>query len=327
MLRNPSPPKLGRTDECPVVLHSEPQLLTGASGTAADAFPSAAVPAYVAPVDPVVYYPPVASAVFPPPMHIPPPDYFMPPAPVMPPFPQHLPQLVSYPAVLSENPQPVPAVCQPSVPPVQTNTYLPGSASSSAAADKGHQDKTPVKPLKKPDSIAAKFPKVWSGALVLRNAAFVVDFHLLSGSVLLVNSLLGSNVEPGSDADCPVLKIAQRLRLDQPEKLDELDRRLKKAGRTGCSVLLANATPAQVDDDANVVQQYPLSSLVSYLLQKQVAAIVSLPPGSSDAEKATGVLHAFPPCKYATDFLRREAPGLPANCPTEEELLVVLCEF
>jgi len=329
LLRNPSPPKSAVKDERTVVLRSEPQLVAGVSSATSDVYTSilnplhaAPVPSYVAPVDPAAYYPSVASTLtptmFPPPMHIPPPDFYMPPNPVVPQFPQHLPPLVSYPAVATDNRQPVPVVCQSNIPPIQTNTYVSSSVNT-----------TPVKERQKSDSVgvATKFPKVWSGALVLRNAAFVVDFHLLSGSVLLVNSLLGSNIEPGSDVDCPVLKIAQRLRLDQPDKLDELDRRLKKAGRTGCSVLLATSTSAQVDDDANQVQQYPLSSLVSYLLQKQVAAVVSLPPGISDAAKAAGVLHAFPPCPYATSFLHREAPGLPTNCPTEEELLVVLCEF
>ena len=328
LLRNPSPPKLMMKDERTVVLRSEPQLVSAASDTTAGAFTSVgnqlynpAVPSYVPPVDHVVYYPPVANTLpptmYPPPMHIPPPDFYTLPNPVVPQFPQHLPPLVSYPPVGTDSVLPMPVVCQPDVPAVQSSTYLPHSVTA------------PVKETQKPTnvSVAAKFPKVWSGALVLRNAAFVVDFHLLSGNVLLVNSLLGSDVESGSEADCPVLKITQRLRLDQPGKLDELEQRLKKVGHTGCSVLLAKSAPAQVDDDANVVQQYPLSNLVSYLLQKQVAAIVSLPPGSSDAAKATGVLHAFPPCQFATDFLRKEAPGLPANCPTEEELLVVLCEF
>lgn len=321
LLRNPSPPKSVMKDERTVVLRSEPQPVP--SGATSSVFTSVrnpldttAVPTYIPPVEPVVYYPPLASTLPPPmyptPIHIPPPDYYMPPNPMMPPpFQQHLPPLSSYPPIPAANTQ---AVAVASV----QNPYV---------ADNLHQPTTPVKEIKKPASIATKFPKVWSGALVLRNAAFVVDFHLLSGSVLVVNSLLGSNVEPGSESDCPVLKISQRLRVDQQDKLDELDRRLKKAGRTGCSVLLATSTPAQVDDDANVVQQYPLSSLVSYLLQKQVAAVVSLPPGSLDAAKATGVLHAFPPCKFATDFLQREAPELPTSCPTEEELLVVLCKY
>jgi len=323
LLRNPSPPKSVMKDERTVVLRSEPQPVAGVSGATSNVFTSVrnpldttAVPTYIPSVEPVVYYPPVASSLPPPmyptPVHIPPPDYYVPPNPMMPPpFQQHLPPLASYPPIPAANTQ---AVAVTSV----QNPYL---------ADYLHQATTPAKEIKKSAGIATKFPKVWSGALVLRNAAFVVDFHLLSGSVLVVNSLLGSNVEPGSESDCPVLKISQRLRVDQQDKLDELDRRLKKAGRTGCSVLLATSTPAQVDDDANVVQQYPLSSLVSYLLQKQVAAVVSLPPGSLDAAKATGVLHAFPPCKFATDFLQREAPELPTSCPTEEELLVVLCKF
>jgi len=342
-LRNPSPPPKSSVmkDERTVVLRSEPQPVPGVSVPPSDAFTTAlnqmhaaaSMPSYVPPVDPsVVYYPPPVAGtlpppIYPPPVHIPPPDYYMQSNPMMVQYPQHLPPLTSYPPPIAatDTTKPPPAVSQVSVPPaIQTSKYLP---TAKPGAEKAQPDAAPVKEVNKPTSIAAQFPKVWSGALVLRNAAFVVDFHLLSGSVLLVNKLLGSNFEPGAEADCPVLRIAQRLRLDQPDKLDELDRRLRKAGRTGCSVLLATSTPAQVDDDANVVQQYPLGSLVSYLLQKQVAAVVSLPPGSSDPAKATGVLHAFPPCQFATTFLNREAPGLPNKCPTEEELLVVVCEF
>jgi len=324
LLRNPSPPKSVKKDERTVVLRSEPQSSVATScvfTSVSNPVYSATVP-YASSVDAVMYYPSVAStlppSMFPPPVHLPPPDYYMQANPMMPPYQQHLQPLASYPPVATDNTQSVPVVGHSNVLPVETsNIYV---------ADKPRQDTTPVK-KSATVSFATQFPKVWSGALVLRNAAFVVDFHLLSGSVMLVNSLLGNNVEPGSEADCPVLKIAQRLRLDQPDKLDELDRRLKKAGRSLCSVLLATSTPAQVDDDANVVQQYPLSSLVSYLLQKQVAAVVSLPPGTMDVAKATGVLHAFPPSKFATDFLQKEAPELPTNCPTEEELLVVLCKF
>ena len=327
LLRNPSPPKSATKDERTVVLRSESQSAAAPTGTTSAAFTSvvshlhaASVPTYIPAVDPVAYYPALAGTLpptmLPPPVHMPPPDFYMPPNPMMMRFPpQHLTPLTSYPPVVSVDSTPPAAV--------QSGAYLPSSS-----IDKSQPDAAPKKEIQKPVgvSVATKFPKVWSGALVLRNAAFVVDFHLVSGSVLLVNSLLGGNVEPGSEGDCPVLKIAQRLRLDQPEKLNDLSGRLKKAGRATCSVLLATSTPAQVDDDANVVQQYPLSSLVSYLLQKQVAAVVSLPPGSTDARKTVGVLHAFPPCQFATEFLNREAPGLPTNCPTEEELLVILCE-
>jgi RNA recognition motif-containing protein len=175
------------------------------------------------------------------------------------------------------------------------------------------------------DSVVVNFPKVWSGALVLKNGAFVVNLHLVSGSVFLVNSLLGTS-SPNSGTDCPVLKIAQRLRLDQPEKIDELDRRLRQAGRAACSVMLATPAQAEVDDASNVIQQRPLQSLVTYLCQKEVAAVVPLPSGGTSNTKASGVLHAFPPCLFARKFLQREAPGLEGEYPAEDQLLVIVCE-
>lgn len=161
--------------------------------------------------------------------------------------------------------------------------------------------------------------------MVLKNGAFVVNLHLVSGSVLLVDALIGGN-NPDNSNDCPVLKIAQRLRLDQPDKLEELDRRLRSAGRGSCSVLLATPAMAEVDDASNVIQQRPLQSLVTYLCQKEVAAVVPLPPSGAATARRTGILHAFPPCLFARNFLQREAPGIDSNCPAEDQLLVIVCE-
>jgi len=92
------------------------------------------------------------------------------------------------------------------------------------------------------NEVSKRFPVVWSGAMVLKNSAFVSSMYLVSGSVPLVDALLRDPSSP----DCPVLKISQRLRLDEPLKLHELERRIASSGRNGCSVLLAAPAAAQV---------------------------------------------------------------------------------
>lgn len=166
--------------------------------------------------------------------------------------------------------------------------------------------------------IASQFPVVWSGALVLKSSAFVTNMYLISGSVLLVDALLKDKA-----AECPVLKITQRLRLDEPDKVKEVDRRVNASGRNGCSILLAVPASAEVGDVNNIIQQRPLGSLGSYLREKSVAAVITLPPGSP-AGLHTGILHAFPPCEFAHNFLRREAPELANDYPKDDHLLVIV---
>lgn len=153
---------------------------------------------------------------------------------------------------------------------------------------------------------------------MLKNSAFVTNMYLLSGSVLLVDALLRDQ-----SADCPVLKITQRLRLDEPDKVKEVERRVNMSGRNGCSVLLAVPASAEVGDVNNIIQQRPLNALGSYLKEKAVAAVILLPPGST-AGSQTGILHAFPPCDFARDFLRREAPELAGEYPKDDHLLVIV---
>jgi RNA recognition motif-containing protein len=330
-LRNPSPPTpsavlsseplesvdvFPRHDERTVVLRSQPVPPPPdvcVAATIQQPLTSMPPPTHV---DPVTFYSSIPTSFPPPtyqPPHITPQDFYVPHHPVVSNFlPPVLPQVVSYPPALGHG--------NPYVPVIDT------AASHTVVQPAPEPPKMLPVALSRKDNVASRFPKVWSGALVLKNGAFVVNLHLVSGSVILVDSLLGSSSEPGSVSDCPVLKIAQRLRLDQPDKLDELDRRLFQAGRAQCSVLLACAAPAQVDDVANVIQQRPLEQLVSYLSQKQVAAVVPLPAGcAADNGEAKGVLHAFPPCRFASDFLERDAPGLGSNCPANDQLLVIIC--
>ena len=70
--------------------------------------------------------------------------------------------------------------------------------------------------------LTTELPCVWSGALVLKNSAFAAKMHLLLGDVSIVDHLMR---DPTS-TEMPLLKIMQRLRLDQP-KLEEVGRRVE----------------------------------------------------------------------------------------------------
>ena len=109
----------------------------------------------------------------------------------------------------------------------------------------------------------------------------------------------------------------------QPDKLMEVDRRIMASGRSGCSILIAVPASAQVGDVNNVIQQRPLHNLVSYLQEKQVAAVIPLPPNCKDTA-AAGIMHAIPPCRFASDFLRREIPELADDYPRNDQLLVLV---
>ena len=171
--------------------------------------------------------------------------------------------------------------------------------------------------------LAKCLPVVWSGALVLKNSAFAARMHIVSGAVNLVDTLMRDT----TTTEMPVLRITQRLRLDQP-KLEEVGRRVLTCGPNGHSVLLAKPGSSQALEDSNTnsqIQQRPLKNLVSYLKQKEAAGVITLPPNPTKGRDTnTGVLYAFPPCQFGLDFLQKCAPKLNADTSSKEDHLVVV---
>lgn len=162
-------------------------------------------------------------------------------------------------------------------------------------------------------------PVVWCGALVLKNSAFATKMHLVSGDVHLVDTLMRDQ----SSTELPVLKITQRLRLDQP-KLEEVGRRVTVSGTGGHAVLLAQPGMPDAVEEANTnVQQRPLKNLVTYLKQKEAAGVISLPPNPGK-DSNLGVLHAFPPCSFGQEFLTKQFPKLGTDLPKEDHLVVIV---
>ncbi|XP_005992729.1 putative RNA-binding protein 15B [Latimeria chalumnae] len=178
---------------------------------------------------------------------------------------------------------------------------------------------------KKPTTLseyAQTLPLAWKGVLVLKNSCFPTTMHILEGDLGILNILLKDYTAGGKISQ---LKIAQRLRLDQP-KLDEVTRRIKQGGPSGYAVLLATQAPQGVEGGEAApaepgLQQRLLRNLVSYLKQKQAAGVISLPIGGPKERVNNGMLYAFPPCDFSQQYLQS---ALRTLGKLEEEHLVVV---
>ena len=178
--------------------------------------------------------------------------------------------------------------------------------------------------------IAKRFAVAWRGSLILKNSSFPVRLHLIGGNPEIVEVLLRNT--PGNSAPNTVLRISQRLRLDQP-KLEEVTKRMNTAGASGYCMLLAlpgiQGGEPPIDTETNLpTQQRPLRNLVAYLKQKQAAGVVNLICTSNlsptSIKDEGGVLHAFPPCQYSHDQLLKIAPHLGQEAFKEDHLVVVV---
>lgn len=178
--------------------------------------------------------------------------------------------------------------------------------------------------------IAKRFAVAWRGSLILKNSSFPVRLHLIGGNPEIVEVLL-RNIS-GNSSPNTVLRISQRLRLDQP-KLEEVSKRMNTAGASGYCMLLAlpgiQGSDPPVDTETSLpTQQRPLRNLVTYLKQKQAAGVVNLlnpsPQSPTSIKDDSGVLHAFPPCQYSHDQLLKIAPHLGQDAFREDHLVVVV---
>ncbi|XP_010559926.1 PREDICTED: putative RNA-binding protein 15B, partial [Haliaeetus leucocephalus] len=188
---------------------------------------------------------------------------------------------------------------------------------------KTHEEpKSETKKLKNLSEYAQTLQLAWNGLLVLKNSCFPTSMHILEGDLGVINGLLKDHSSGGKLTQ---LKIAQRLRLDQP-KLDEVTRRIKQGSPNGYAVLLATqSTPAGAEGTFPVVepglQRRLLRNLVSYLKQKQAAGVISLPVGGAKGRDSTGMLYAFPPCEFSQQYLQS---ALRTLGKLEEEHMVIV---
>ncbi|NXG19351.1 RBM15 protein, partial [Grallaria varia] len=192
---------------------------------------------------------------------------------------------------------------------------------------KTHEEpKSETKKLKNLSEYAQTLQLAWNGLLVLKNSCFPTSMHILEGDLGVINGLLKDHSSGGKLTQ---LKIAQRLRLDQP-KLDEVTRRIKQGSPNGYAVLLATqSAPAGAGAGAEGtfpavepgLQRRLLRNLVSYLKQKQAAGVISLPVGGAKGRDSTGMLYAFPPCEFSQQYLQS---ALRTLGKLEEEHMVIV---
>lgn len=185
------------------------------------------------------------------------------------------------------------------------------------------EPKHETKKLKNLSEYAQTLQLGWNGLLVLKNSCFPTSMHILEGDQGVITGLLKDHT---SGSKLTQLKIAQRLRLDQP-KLDEVTRRIKQGSPNGYAVLLATqATPSGPGTEGMPtvepgLQRRLLRNLVSYLKQKQAAGVISLPVGGSKGRDSTGMLYAFPPCDFSQQYLQS---ALRTLGKLEEEHMVIV---
>nr|BAC35951.1 unnamed protein product [Mus musculus] len=185
------------------------------------------------------------------------------------------------------------------------------------------EPKHETKKLKTLSEYAQTLQLGWNGLLVLKNSCFPTSMHILEGDQGVISGLLKDHP---SGSKLTQLKIAQRLRLDQP-KLDEVTRRIKQGSPNGYAVLLAiQSTPSGPGAEGMPVvepglQRRLLRNLVSYLKQKQAAGVISLPVGGSKGRDNTGMLYAFPPCDFSQQYLQS---ALRTLGKLEEEHMVIV---
>nr|XP_018899903.1 PREDICTED: putative RNA-binding protein 15 [Bemisia tabaci] len=161
--------------------------------------------------------------------------------------------------------------------------------------------------------LARRCISVWSGALILKNSLFPAKFHLTDGDPEVVDTLMKD--ETGKH----LLRITQRLRLDQP-KLEDVSKRIATSNSHAIFLGLPSSGSSITSDDASV-QTRPLRNLVSYLKQKEAAGVISLIQKDTEV---TGVLYAFPPCAFSAELLKRTAHSLTEDSLKEDHLVVVV---
>nr|XP_018914255.1 PREDICTED: putative RNA-binding protein 15 [Bemisia tabaci] len=161
--------------------------------------------------------------------------------------------------------------------------------------------------------LAWQSTSTWSGGIVLKNSLIPLKFYLTDGDASLIDSLMKN--EEGKH----ILRITQRLRLDQP-KLEDVSKRIASSSSYAIFLGLSSPNTSIKSEDVSM----PLHSfkyLMSYLKQKDAAGVISLITKDSEV---TGVLYVFPPCSFSTELLKRTAHSVTEDALKEDHVMVVV---
>jgi len=159
---------------------------------------------------------------------------------------------------------------------------------------------------------------------MIKKQCFLTKMHRVTGRSDLVDDLLldDSGVEP------PSLKITQRIRMEE-SKLEEVHRKITKAGPDGWSILVG--VPEEVvkgngrdeTNGASLVKQSSFGDLVLYLREKKATGVLSLPPGCAPGDEM-GLLHIFPSCEFVHRYLLQRAPQFTMDYEASDYVVVFL---
>ena len=167
-------------------------------------------------------------------------------------------------------------------------------------------------------SLAKILDSCWRGYLILKNSSFSTHMTLLDGSRDVCRKLL---TESSTGETANALKITQRLRCETG-KLEEVRRRMQTATKDGfCLLLATHNEPSPSKPLPEQTSSRTFKNLVTYLKSKQSAGVIGLPIGAAEN---FGVLHAFPPCEFFAEDLKKIAPKIIEPEGLEDHLLIVI---
>lgn len=203
--------------------------------------------------------------------------------------------------------------CGRSPPPAHGTSRLPGALPPTTAPGPPHASQVP----READSLQMllrRYPVMWQGLLALKNDSAAVQMHFVGGNPVVAGDTLSRH----SDGSTPLLRIAQRMRLEQAQ-LEQVHRKMK-VEQEHCTLL---ALPCGRDHMDVLQQSTNLSAgFITYLQRKQAAGIVNIaPPGH---HQAMFTVHIFPSCDFANENLNRIAPDLMHRVADIAHLLIVI---
>ncbi|KAF9415178.1 hypothetical protein HW555_007054 [Spodoptera exigua] len=162
--------------------------------------------------------------------------------------------------------------------------------------------------------LVTALPRHVAGLAGFKNDSAAVQMHFVGGNP----GVAGDTLSRHADGSTPLLRIAQRMRLEQPQ-LEQVHRKMKMENEH-CMLL---ALPCG-RDHMDVLQQSTnlTAGFITYLQKKQAAGIVNIaPPGH---HQAMFTVHIFPSCEFANENLNRIAPDLMHRVADIAHLLIVI---
>jgi len=163
-----------------------------------------------------------------------------------------------------------------------------------------------------------KYPLQWNGYLALKNDEVYVRMHYLAGNRDLIQTCMNvindtrlhsvdDAINPEALASSPVLRIAQRMRLENSQ-LEGVQWKLREPN-SFCMCLALAGVPAGSKYATEVFSRNTIilrENFINYMQEKVAAGIISFPSST----ESPFVMHIFPPCEFSQAQLQQISPEL-----------------